>query len=961
MAGIDDIPYVPEAIIPDLIVFGTSGDDAEVRGTDIAELYDALAGDDLFVSGIGGDDVFIVGAGFDKYYGGTGQDTALFPGRLADYAGLDFSGNTVHIVDALGTAPTDTGRDRLKAIENFEFQDAIMNALTGEVTFKSGEPPPLTTDFDLSLGTIELGEFGNRFNGTQNQDGIITASFDNTGGDAVLSLTGFDIDFATEVKVSLNGEELGFLSEGPDNAFNTGDSFTIAAADQATGTNTLTFEQAVPTYVWGITDILLEATDAPPEPGLVVTTIADIVANDGEISLREAIATANALAGEDTITFADALSGKTIKVDGFIDVTDSLSIEGGGQITLTSSEAGLAFRANNDLEFSNITFANITVLDQGIVDQFISISDGAKLTLRGSEMFQIGTGNVDIADGGQLILDTTDISRTELSFYVSGSVQVRDSSFLENYSVANLLFALGPGSSILNTSFEENSAEQGAILYVHANSRLENTSIVANRLTNDAAVRLDGSDIAIVNSTIAENSSSHSRTAGIFTKSDADGGILIESSTITGNAARGSYSLAGGLYAYGNLGVEDSNLRGVEISDSIVTGNTREVADMADIAGSIRSLGNNIFGQADTSIVTADDIINVSAADIFSTVGTFVSVDNRVPFGVATENGGPTPTVALLGSLDNPARDHADRLRAPAEDQRGEIRDAAPDAGAFEFQEGEVEVTDFNLSFGLLEPSNFGNKFAGLTDADGIITASFENTGGNAILSLTGYDIDFVDEVKVSLNGDVLGFLRTGPNNGFNAGDSFTIGANAQDPGTNILTFEQNINDTYVWGITDIFLADSDEPSPRTDISDLFPLSHVTGTSGVDNLNGTDLDELVDARGGDDTQHGQGGDDFVMIGTGRDKNYGGVGFDVAVFDGVMGDFSGVGGVSDVYLIDDLNTANGDLGFDRIKAFEILAFNDALFDTRTGQSESFTDSSTLVARLEDIIASGETIT
>ena len=50
----------------------------------------------------------------------------------------------------------------------------------------------------------------------------------------------------------------------------------------------------------------------------------------------------------------------------------------------------------------------------------------------------------------------------------------------------------------------------------------------------------------------------------------------------------------------------------------------------------------------------------------------------------------------------------------------------------------------------------------------------------------------------------------------------------------------------------------------------------------------------------------------------------------------------------------------DLGFDRVKAVEIFAFDDALFDTRTGNAETFADAGELVARLEDIIASGETI-
>ena len=98
----------------------------------------------------------------------------------------------------------------------------------------------------------------------------------------------------------------------------------------------------------------------------------------------------------------------------------------------------------------------------------------------------------------------------------------------------------------------------------------------------------------------------------------------------------------------------------------------------------------------------------------------------------------------------------------------------------------------------------------------------------------------------------------------------------------------------------------------------------------------------------------------MIIGAGRDKNFGGPGFDVAVFDGRIDDFSGVSGAQDVYLINDLNTADGNLGFDRVRAFEILAFEDALFDTRSGNEERFTTTSNLVARLDDLITSGDII-
>jgi CSLREA domain-containing protein len=65
------------------------------------------------------------------------------------------------------------------------------------------------------------------------------------------------------------------------------------------------------------------------EGPLVVTTAEDAVANDGELSLREAVEAANARAGADTIGFADGLRGGTLVLEqGTLAVTDDLTIDG---------------------------------------------------------------------------------------------------------------------------------------------------------------------------------------------------------------------------------------------------------------------------------------------------------------------------------------------------------------------------------------------------------------------------------------------------------------------------------------------------------------------------------------------------------------------------------------------------------------------------------------------------------
>lgn len=504
------------------------GDD-KISGNALANRLEGGQGNDR-LEGKGGNDTLI---------GGSGEDVAIYDGRFADYKVTALGGGSFEVVD-LKSSGGDTGRDTLSGIEIIEFNDRL---------FRPGEggsaPGQGNTDFELAGGVRETGKFGNKFSGQSDADGLITAQFQNTGGKAVLSLRGFDIDFANEVEVLLNGQSLGFLSKGPNNGLNSGDSFQILASQQTSGTNTLSFEQTISnSYKWGITDILVK--------------------------------------------------------------------------------------------------------------------------------------------------------------------------------------------------------EQG-------------------------------------------------------------------------------------------------------------------------------------------------------------------------------------------GSSPPPQK---------------------PPSG-------------MHLGLGQTENGEFGNKFNGRTDADGVLAFTFENTKGDAFLDVKGFDIDFADEVSLSLNGQFLGFLSKGPNNKLNNGDRFEITADAQVQGTNTLTFEQEISDSYKWGVTDLKVqkmgGSSTPPSNARDLSDLFPSAKVTGTSGKDNLNGTGRDERIEGFANDDILHGQGGDDFIIIGPGKDKNYGGPGFDVAVFDGKIGDFSGVSGVRDAYTITDDVRFGGNLGFDRVKAVEIFAFDDALFDTRSGKRESFSDTKQLVSRLEDLIASGDTIT
>jgi hypothetical protein len=176
------------------------------------------------------------------------------------------------------------------------------------------------TDFDLTPGTLESGEFGNNFDGASDGDGVVTGGFQGTGGDPVVSLAGFDIDFDGEVALRLNGETLAELPAGA-NLAETPYRFAIDAAAQADEQNLL---QAVqlgnPNWAWGITDIEIAAPDVALVTGATET---------GEYGNDFNAATAPG--GEVTMTFAGtgAAAGVPMRLEvaGFdIDFADEVEV-----------------------------------------------------------------------------------------------------------------------------------------------------------------------------------------------------------------------------------------------------------------------------------------------------------------------------------------------------------------------------------------------------------------------------------------------------------------------------------------------------------------------------------------------------------------------------------------------------------------------------------------------------------
>ena len=202
--------------------------------------------------------------------------------------------------------------------------------------------------------------------------------------------------------------------------------------------------------------------------------------------------------------------------------------------------------------------------------------------------------------------------------------------------------------------------QPGGGIYGFFNSTINLTnSTVSGNVAGDVAGGLRTLGNAnIVNSTLSGNTSTAWHGGAMFI---TDGVVTILNSTIIDNNAPGG--TAGGLFV-GTFGDSDATLT---LQNSIVANNGDFNCIQFFGAGtvSLTSLENNVFSDGTCAPIGNDQIVADAGVDVLA------------------DNGGPTLTHALLAG--SPAIDAANTAVCPTTDQRGITRDAACDAGAYEF------------------------------------------------------------------------------------------------------------------------------------------------------------------------------------------------------------------------------------------------------------------------------------
>ncbi|ACK70428.1 Hemolysin-type calcium-binding region [Gloeothece citriformis PCC 7424] len=352
---------------------------------------------------------------------------------------------------------------------------------------------------------------------------------------------------------------------------------------------------------------------------MAVFTVTNLLDN-GEGSLRQAIANANSLDGADTIEFASNLSGGTISLtSGELSITDSLTLEGLGSdlLTISGSDLSRIFNINDQTEYYSY---NSNILD--VVISGLTLTNG--FVSENTQSF-----NAPAASGGAIY--NYDENLTLIDTVITGNTAAGDPfAYYENAeALGGGIFNYSGTVTVIDSVISSNTAQGGTVLldfireggFVGSGggiySRTGNVTVINSTISDNTAKTGRGGDfvftyeshgggiaggfnstITITNSTISNNTVVGANTTNIYSREggDARGGgisgdnVIVNNSSITGNTVLGGNGTGSFYVYYGYSGGYGGDARGGGISGNNVT------VSNSTISGNIAQGGNGGIG-----------------------------------------------------------------------------------------------------------------------------------------------------------------------------------------------------------------------------------------------------------------------------------------------------------------------------------------------------------------------------
>jgi cyclophilin family peptidyl-prolyl cis-trans isomerase len=398
---------------------------------------------------------------------------------------------------------------------------------------------------------------------------------------------------------------------------------------------------------------------------LVVTTTVDKLAptyDPANLSLREAVALANANPGADTISFAASLDGGTINLSlGELAITDSLTIDGPGatNLTINANNQSRIFQIDDGSNTTNInveidgltltggnasgtqengaggaifTFDSLTVKNSTITGNTGATRGGGIYSwgyAGGTTTIQNSTiANNTAAYGGGIWTETAPASTSPV--LPASALTIQDSTVSGNtatttrsnggggiYNYTNQGTVLIQGSTISGNTSEHQAGPTitrtsggGILIWKNFGTvTVDGDTISGNTGGTGGGIMVRnsyGGTTTIENSTISGNNGDEG--AGVFLRSTA-GTISVQNSTISGNHASDK---GGGVYT--------QNYQSIGIQNSTITGNTAQSAGGGlYVKPPIAAYYQYDWVNVDSTIIAANTDTSGTAPDVFAT------------------------------------------------------------------------------------------------------------------------------------------------------------------------------------------------------------------------------------------------------------------------------------------------------------------------------------------------------
>ena len=415
------------------------------------------------------------------------------------------------------------------------------------------------------------------------------------------------------------------------------------------------------------------------EAGGIGTDLGSLTLTDSTVDGNMTTGSGGGIGGDGFVT----ISGGSVS-NNTVSVGDGGGISSGGTLVASGTiVSGNSARSGGGIdEAGATTLTNLTISENDATAGGGAIRSRGSLTLSGGAL----TNNTAVFGGGLSIGVTGVVSLTATT--ISGNRAQRDGGGIIN---------LGGILTVLATQIDENVALElggGGIVNREGGVATISDSTISDNVGGlDAGGIFNGIDAAsltLLRSTVSGNQAGLGGGGAIL---NVDGALNVTNSTISGNSAVGP---GGGVLIRGDGSLDALNATitqnstlnafsaGVEVEggsarlqNSLVAANSP-----ADCAGPVDSLGHNLDSDDTCQLDGMNDLPGRDAQ-----------------LGAVAENGGPTPTQALLPN--SPAIDAALDIIAPAVDQRGFGRLGQADIGAFEFQDDAAPAQlVLNLSLG---------------------------------------------------------------------------------------------------------------------------------------------------------------------------------------------------------------------------------------------------------------------